>query len=190
MLRCARCSVGYGTDFVRRSLVVVIIALGVSAAHADPMPPRAETPETMARAGDLQRPNEIYLEAFGKGGVWGLGFERALSARFRIGGVVSYTVLDGAQRLFTFAPYVSMRLLGRGHHRWFADVGPELAYLQTPSPVMEWSGTSSTGLGGEVSSGYEYRDHFLFRIYGEIVGGMQANHHLEPWLGTSVGWTF
>lgn len=156
-------------------------------AHADPPAPRDLG---MDDAAPVARPNAVYLEALGKGGLWGVGYERALSKRFGVGAVVSYAVLDGSQQMYAAVPYLTLRLLGEGHHRWFADAGPELVYLRTPSPVMEWSGASSTGIGGQLSSGYEYRDHFLFRIYGEVVGGAQHNHHVEPWLGMSVGWTF
>jgi hypothetical protein len=167
---------------------------GTAAADPDPAPadqPRDTGADTAPAKPDAEaRPHEIYLEALGKGNLWGLGYHYSINRRFGLGIVASYSVLDGSQRLVTIAPYGSVRILGEHHHHWFADVGPEYMYLQTPSPVMEWSGTSSQGIGGEVSSGYEYRDHFLFRIYGEVVGGTQRNHNIEPWLGSSVGWTF
>jgi len=156
---------------MRRAIVVSIALAFVGVARANP---------------EADRPNAIYAEALGKGGAWGVGYDYQLTHRFALGAVVSFAPLDG-QRLYTFAPYFAAYVLGGGHHHWFADAGPLLEYLQTPSPVPEWKGMSSYGIGGQLSTGYEYRDHFLFRIYGEVIDG---HNGVKPWAGISIGWTF
>ena len=140
---------------------------------------------TNARASP-DRPNAIYAEALGKGGAWGIGYDYQLTHRFAVGAVASFSPLDG-QKLYSFAPYVAAYLLGHGHHHWFVAGGPQLEYLVTPSPVPEWKGMTSTGIGAEISTGYEYRDHFLFRLYGELELGKNG---YAPWAGMSIGWTF
>lgn len=170
---------------------IATMIAGVASASANPA--RAaeddrggEPAPAPARADATARPNAVYAELFGKGGAWGLGYERHLTNRIAVGAVVSYAPLDG-QRKLVASPYVEAALVGTGHHRWFADVGPQVIYLQTPSPVPEWTGTSSTGIGAQVATGYEYRDHVLVRAYGEAVVGKGG---LAPWLGLSIGWTW
>ncbi len=155
----------------RRTLVGLALATsgGISVAHASP-----------------ERPNALYAELLGKGGAWGIGYDHELSGRFAVGAVASFSPLDG-QRLYTLSPYLGMTLVGRGHHHWFVDAGPQVERLVTPSPVPEWKGMTSTDFGAEMSSGYEYRDHFLFRIYGEAIAGARG---VEPWVGISIGWTW
>lgn len=143
-----------------------------------------------AAGAEPARPNVVYVEALGKGGVWGAGYERTLSSRLGIGLVASYFVLDGSQQLVSVVPYGAVRILGRHHHRWFADAGPEYVYLRTPSPVPEWTGTTASGFGGQLSTGYEYRGRVLVRVYAELVAGTRHGHDFAPWGGASFGWTF
>ncbi|MCE9577160.1 MAG: hypothetical protein K8W52_28690 [Deltaproteobacteria bacterium] len=156
-------------------LAVLSVSVGASA------DPGVAIHAAAARAPSLHR-HSIYLEALGKGGVWGLGYDYRLTPRLAIGAVGSYLGLDG-QRLLTFAPYVSLAPIGL-RHRWFIDVGPQLVDVATPSPVPEWSGTHSTGIGGEVSSGYEYRGRVVVRVYAMAVAGGSG---IAPWFGTSLG---
>ncbi len=70
-------------------------------------------------------------------------------------------------------------------HRWFIQAGPQLVRRVTPSPVPEWDGMSETAVSGELSTGYEYRDKIVVRVYGMAAVG----ERLVPWLGASIGWT-
>ena len=132
-----------------------------------------------------ERPNALYVELLGKGGLWGLGYDRELTPRLGIGVAASFYILDGEQ-LTSISPYVAVRLLGGPHHAWFAHGGPQLVHEHIRSPVPEWDGTSSTGIGAEMSSGYEYRDHVLFRAFAMITVGRGRP---APGAGVSLGWT-
>ena len=132
-----------------------------------------------------ERRHAVYVEVLGKGGAWGAGYDWAISPRLAIGTVASFAPLDG-QRVYSLSPYLSVVPLGRGVHRWFIDVGPQLVHLSTPSPVPEWNGMSSSGIGAQASSGYERRGHVLLRFYGQVVAGRNG---AAPWLGASLGWT-
>jgi hypothetical protein len=127
----------------------------------------------------------IYLDALGKGGLWAVGYDYQLGPWLGGGAALSFVVLDG-QRVTSVSPYLAIHPLGRDRHRWFVHAGPQLVHVATPSPVPEWSGDSSTGLGAEVSSGYEYRRGLLVRLYGMVAVGRGG---AAPWLGASVGWT-
>jgi len=165
---------------VRRLPAAVVLVACVSLgaiAHADP-------------GLTLQRPaprrHAAYLELLGKGGLWGIGYDFQYS-RWLGGGVAgSFYVLDG-QRVSSLSPYLAIEPLGSGHHRWFVHAGPQLYRVATPSPVPEWSGTSSTGLGAALSTGYEYRNHLLVRVFAMGVAG---KHGVAPWLGASLGWSW
>lgn len=144
-------------------------------------------PSLTAQSAPVEKPrsNAIYLEALGKGGIWGIGYERRLSRRLGLGAVGSFTMLSH-ERVYSVTPYVLVYPVRGKHHGWFADVGATFVRIATPSPVPEWSGSATNGIGGEISSGYEYRNHFLFRLYGQLVGGKSG---LAPWGGVSIGWT-
>jgi hypothetical protein len=130
------------------------------------------------------RPHAIYGELFGKGGLWGAGYDYQPRRGLAAGLVGSYYVLGG-DRYTTLAPYVAAYPFARGHHRWFVQVGPQLVRRHTPSPVPEWMGSSSTSWAGEASSGYEYRRGLLVRVYAMAAVGAR----FAPWLGASFGWT-
>jgi hypothetical protein len=131
------------------------------------------------------RRNAIYAEAFGKGGIWGLGYERRLNHLIGVGGVGSFMILDG-ERLYSLTPYMSVFPLRRRGHALFADAGVQLVRISRPSPIPEWDDTHENGLGAEMSAGYEYRGRLLLRIYGQVVAGKRG---FAPWTGASIGWT-
>jgi hypothetical protein len=131
-----------------------------------------------------ERKHAAYVELFGKGGLWGLGYDYQLHPRLALGGAGSFYVLDGEQVL-SLSPYVALYPLGGGRHRWFIQAGPQLVRTHTPSPVPEWDGMSSTGFGAQVSSGYEYRSSVLVRVYAM---GAAGEGGVSPWLGVSLGW--
>ena len=151
-----------------RLVCVAVLALCVPEA-------RAET--TVSHA--------AYVELFGKGGLWGVGYDAQFDRRFAAGLAASFYVIDG-QRVLSASPYVAAYLLGGGRHRWFLHAGPQLVRVTTPSPVPEWPGTSKTGVGAEVSSGYEYRHGVLVRVFGMASLGRGG---VAPWMGVSLGWS-
>ncbi len=126
----------------------------------------------------------IYFEMLGRGGLWGIGADYQLTDRLRVGAVASMTELDH-ETLTSVTPYVAVSIVRHGHHAWYVDAGPHLAHLSTPSPVPEWHGMSSTGIGLDVSTGYEYRDHVVVRAFAMAAAGSGG---VLPWLGVSIGW--
>ena len=139
----------------------------------------------MASAPSRTHAHAIYVELLGKGGLYGVGYDYQFHARMGVGATASYYVLDG-QRVLDFSPYLVGYLIGTQHHRWFLQGGPQLSYIQTPSPVPEWPGSSTTGVGLELCSGYEYRHGFLLRLFGMVTVGKGGT---APWMGISLGWS-
>jgi len=157
---------------------VLLVVVAMRVASAEPSLTKA-APET--------KRNALYVELLGKGGTWGLGFSHQLHRRFAIGAVGSYSVLDG-QRMLTLSPSITAYPFGVRRHRLFVDVGPQLVYLQTPSPVPEWMGTSEVGAGGQLSTGYEHRGEMIF--LRAFVMGVAGKSGVAPWLGVDLGWAF
>ncbi len=126
----------------------------------------------------------LYVEALGKAGPYGLGYEHSIEPRISVGAAASFISLEG-QHLYTFAPYIHGTLLGSHRHRMFTEVGAVLAHSRIPSPVMDWDGMTDTGGGGFLSLGYEYtRGHFLARASGSVVAGEGG---LAPMIGIAIG---
>lgn len=101
-----------------------------------------------------------------------------------MGAAASLYVLDG-ERVTSFSPYVAAYPVAGVHHRWFVQAGPQVVHLDVRSPVPEWHGTSSTGVGAELSTGYELRSHILLRVFVMASVGREG---VSPWAGLSVGW--
>jgi hypothetical protein len=145
------------------ALAIVVAAALESSAHADDV---------------------VYVEALGKAGPYGLGFEHSIMERISIGAAASFISLEG-QQLYTFAPYVHGKLLGEHRHRMFTEIGAVLAHSRIPSPVSDWDGMNDTGGGGFLSFGYEYaRGRFVARASGAIVAGEGG---LAPMIGIASG---
>jgi hypothetical protein len=125
----------------------------------------------------------IYLEMLGKGGLWGMGADYQLTDRLRAGAVVSASKVDG-ETLTSVTPYLAASIVRGRHHAWYADAGPHIAHLSMPSPVPEWHGMSSTGVGLDVSTGYEYRNRIVVRVFAMATAGGGG---VAPWLGASFG---
>ncbi len=170
---------------IHRSTVAAVAVLGLACATVVAQPAaEADRGPAVAGASPVGRRNAAYVELLGKGGAWGLGYQRHVRDWLGVGAVASYLPIDG-QRLMVLAPYVALYPVGRGRHRWFVDAGPQVVRLATPSPVPEWDGTSSTGVAAHLSSGYEYRGRLLVRAYVMGVAGRQG---ASPWGGVSIGW--
>ncbi len=130
--------------------------------------------------------HSIYVEALGKGGLWGLGYGYQLTKRLALGAVASMWMFDG-QRVYSASPFLTVYPAGTERHRLFVDVGPQLVRVFTPAPVPELMDTSSTGIGGQVSIGYERRGPLLVRVYAMGVAGENG---VAPWLGVDMGAAF
>ncbi|MBS1122671.1 MAG: hypothetical protein H6Q90_4899 [Deltaproteobacteria bacterium] len=137
----------------------------------------------LGRAASAEPRHAVYVDMLGKGGLWGLGYEYEATPRLAFGAVGSYYFAGGDHHL-SLSPYVAAYPLVRGHHRLFVQLGPQVVRRVTPSPVPEWGGMTTTRVGAELSSGYEYRNHVLVRVYGMASVG----EHASPWLGVSLGW--
>jgi hypothetical protein len=157
----------------KRLCVAMVVAMTCGVAAADPSVTSSSEPSR----------HLISLELFGKGGLWGLGYEWR-SGRFAVGSVESFYMLGG-DRFTTISPYAAAYPLSGEHHRWFVHLGPQLIHRATPSPVPEWQGTSATSYDAELSTGYEYQRQALV-VRGYAMGSLGG--HFVPWLGTSVGW--
>ena len=153
----------------RRLVVLIAIAL----------------PMLSPREAAAEKRNTVYVEMLGKGGLWGAGYERLIARRFGLGLAASFYVVDD-QRVSSISPYVGAFLLRGARHGWFVHAGPQLVHVAIPSPVPEWDGTSTTGLGVEVSSGWEYRHGVVVRVFGMAAIGKGG---VAPWMGMSLGWS-
>jgi hypothetical protein len=131
------------------------------------------------------RPHVVYAELLGKGGLFGLGYERRLGRWLAAGAAISAYALEG-QRIASASPYLAGHPLERGRHGLFLHAGPQLVRVSTPSPVPEWDGQASTRLGLQLSAGYEHRrERALFRAFAlATLDGAR----LVPWIGLLAGW--
>ena len=150
------------------------------ASFAEPPPSSGATASATPRT----HQHAVYVELLGKGGLYGLGYDFQFHPRLAFGATASYSIIGG-QRILDVSPYLTGYLLGTHRHRWFLQVGPQLSYVQTPSPVPEWPGETSVGIGAEACSGYEYRHGFLLRLFGMVTVGKGGT---APWMGVSLGW--
>lgn len=139
-----------------------------------------------SRTAAAERENGVYVEALGKGGLWGVGFDHRITHTITLG-VVGSGFSGSGQRYMTMTPYVGFYLGRRGRSALFADVGAPIAYAWAMSPVPEWSGDSSAGIGGSLSAGYEFRGRLIARIF---LHGAVGRGGFLPWAGTSIGMAF
>lgn len=133
-----------------------------------------------------EAPHTVYLELFGKAGLWGVGYDYRLDRRWSVGGAVSALDADG-QTTVALSPYVGVDAVQWGRHAWFAQSGPQLVHERVRSPVPEWDGARSTGVGGQLSTGYEYRGPVVVRGYLMVVAGRGG---VTPWGGLTLGYRF
>ena len=139
----------------------------------------------MASAATAERPRQAaYVELFGKGGLGGVGYDIELHDRLGVGGAASFYVLDD-ERILSLSPYLTTWILGDDHHRWFVHAGPQIVRVTVRSPVPEWPGATQTGVGFEMSSGWEFRCRAVVRVFGMFTAGKGG---WGPWLGVSLGW--
>ncbi|HUS29580.1 MAG TPA: hypothetical protein VMZ53_13800 [Kofleriaceae bacterium] len=126
----------------------------------------------------------VYVEALGKGGLYGIGYEHGITSRLALGAAGSFAVVSD-QQVLTFAPYVHGTIVAGRRHAFFTEVGAVLAHSHLPSPVEGWDGMSDSGGGGFASLGWEYRrNHVVLRASGSVVAGEGG---IGPMFGFAVG---
>jgi hypothetical protein len=135
-------------------------------------------------ADEAPRRHALYVEALGKGALWGAGYDYLVARRWSLGVVASFVALRG-ERAAVLSPYLGAYPVGRHRHRLFVHGGPYLVYKTTPSSVPELPDTAQSGIAAELSAGYEYRSRVLVRGYGMLTAGSGG---VYPWLGISLGW--
>jgi len=126
----------------------------------------------------------FYVEALGKAGAYGVGYEHVMTGQLSLGVAASYVSVSG-QQIYTAAPYLHATLFGKHRHAMFGEIGAVLAHSRIPSPVPDWDGMSDTGGGGFLSAGYEYRrGHVVVRASGSVIAGEGG---AAPMIGLAFG---
>jgi hypothetical protein len=141
------------------------------------------SPGPDARLARRNHPHAIYLELFGKGGLYTLGYDYAFTDRLAAGAGGSYLPVEG-ERVFTLAPYLNVYPAVGPWGSFLAQVGLEIVHIAVPSEVPGWSGTSSSGVAGQISLGYEYRHGILVRV---LLTGVIGKGGFRPWAGIGLG---
>jgi len=163
--------------------LVVLAAVAAMAVVARPAV--ADPTVTAAASPAPARPKDIvYVEAFGKGGVYGIGVEHGITPRLSLGVVGSLISIRG-QQIGTAAGYVHARLASRGRHALFGELGAVLVHSRIASPVASWDGMSDTGGGGVAGVGWEHAGrHLILRAQGSVLVGEGG---VAPWGGIAIG---
>jgi hypothetical protein len=136
-----------------------------------------------ARFARRSHPHAIYVELFGKGGLYTLGYDYAFTDRLAVGAGGSYLPVEG-ERVFTLAPYLNVYPAVGPWGSFLAQAGLEIVHIAVPSEVPGWSGTSSSGVAGQISLGYEYRHGILIRV---LLTGVLGKGGFRPWAGIGLG---
>lgn len=126
----------------------------------------------------------FYAEAFGKGGLYGVGYELAITPRLSLGAAGSFAIVR-EQQVLTLAPYVHATIVRGERNALFAELGALFARSHIPSPVEEWDGMTDVGGGGFASLGWERATrHLVLRASGSVVAGEGG---VTPWAGFAIG---
>ena len=149
-------------------------------------PLRAEAPRAVAgREARAPPRHAVVLEALGKGGYWGLGYEFRLSPRLFAGVAASATWIAD-ERFLSMSPYVGAELARRGRHGWFVQLGPQLVHHVVESPVPEWDGERTTDAGYQLTTGWEVR--FARRWFARTsLSVVIGRDDVVPWGGVAIG---
>ena len=130
------------------------------------------------------RADVLYVEAFGKAGAYGVGYEYAFTTTLSLGATASFVPLRG-QQIATAVPYLHATLFKRRANALYGEIGAALVYSRIPSPVMNWNGASETGGGGVAGLGWEQtRKHLVLRAGLNLVVGEGG---VAPWGGFAIG---
>jgi hypothetical protein len=131
------------------------------------------------------RPSGIYGEVLGKGLIYSVGYDYALTRIVAIGASFSY--LDPA--VFV-SPYLTIYPVGGWRSALMLQAGLQLVNISSkPNDLLSellWE-EEGFDVGGQVSIGYEFRSGFLFRV--ALLGMFNKNGFL-PWPGLTFGGSF
>jgi hypothetical protein len=157
----------------------------IAAALLFAVPALAHADEAISKQAEPARSSHlVYVEALGKGGLYGVGYEHTITQSLSLGVAGSFAVLND-QRVTTIAPYVHGTIKSGQRHALFTEVGAVLAHSHLPSPVAGWDGMTDTGGGGFASLGWEYsRRHVVLRASGSLVVGEGG---IGPMFGFAIG---
>ncbi len=158
-------------------LFAAMVLLGASSVSADELSESADADEVPGK-------NLVYVEGLGKAGLYGVGYERTLTARLSLGVAGSFAVIRD-QQLTTIAPYVHGTIVRGGPHALFTELGATFVYSRLPSTVDDWHGMSDSGGGGFASLGWERAgQRVVVRTAASIVVGEGG---IAPWVGVAIG---
>lgn len=130
-----------------------------------------------------EHPHVFYGELLGKNGLYSIGYDYAFADRFAAGAGFSYSVVDG-ERILSLSPYLSWYPVAGRSSALLLQTGLQFAHVSVPSEVPGWAGATSTGIGGQVSAGYELRHGIAFRF---LLSGIVGKGGIRPWFGLELG---
>lgn len=159
---------------MRRAVSLLIVLLGSSLASAEVVRGATEPP----------REHLVYVEALGKGGLYGIGYERTLTSRLALGAAGSFAVIRD-QQLLTLSPYVHATVVRGRRDALFAEVGATFVHSRIPSPVSDWDGMTDSGGGGFASLGWERAGRRL--VVRAAASAVVGEGGIAPWLGVAIG---
>lgn len=158
-----------------RSLLVIAALAG---------PARADDGITATTTASEPSRQLVYLEAFGKGGLYGIGYEHALAPWLAIGGAGSWSALRG-QHVLTIAPYAHATIVGNDHHALFGELGAIGARSSIASTVPDWNGMITYGAAGFGNVGYELTWHR--KVVRASTGVAVGRGGAQPMFGIAIG---
>lgn len=162
---------------MRRGIAIVVGLVCAAPAFAD----------GVRATGELAAPpskNLFYVELGGKAGLYGVGYERALTGRLSLGAAGSFVSLSD-QQVLTLSPYLHAPLVQGTRNALFAELGATFVRSKISSPVDDWDGMTDSGGGGFASLGWERTGrHLVFRAAASIVVGEGG---VAPWIGFAIG---
>ncbi|MCP4447242.1 MAG: hypothetical protein GY811_18125 [Myxococcales bacterium] len=167
-------------DALSRRLGLGVIALATVICVSKP---GRASPNPTTPGGESQRPHSVHAEYLGRGGLYGIGYSYNLDRYFMVTAVASFYKLEGEYHA-TASPSLGYYLFRRSRHRIYSDLGPRYAMAHMSSPVPRWPGSTSHGLGGQISVGYEYRNRVVIRNSLSVLFG---KYGATPWGGSSIG---
>jgi len=108
---------------------------GPSAVGVESNPGRVADDARLVRRG---HPHALYVELFGKGGLYTLGYDYAFTDRLAVGAGGSYLPVEGEQVL-TLAPYLNVYPAVGPWGSFLVQAGLEIVHIAVPSEVPVFS---------------------------------------------------
>ena len=138
------------------------------------------------------KPNSLYLEFFGSGGLYSINYDRLFTENF--GARIGFMYFE-ADWIFFFIdvdmfliPITLNYLVGTGKHKFELGAGPVIAF--SSARFLGSNSVSGSGLGWTGTIGYRYQQNdggFMWRIgFTPLLAGGE----LFPSGGISLGFSF